>query len=119
MILVGRVTFEGLAQYWPTAREPEAPLKNALPKTVFSSSHTEASWNNSTIVRKNACEAVRAMKQTPGGDLGLFGSSRLAASLAGEGLIDEFQIVVVPVLLGSGAALLPGLAHRLLCIDDP
>jgi dihydrofolate reductase len=112
-ILLGRRTYEGLAQYWPDAREPEGPLMNALPKVVFSSSLRETTWANSRIVSDDPVREVRGLKERSGKDLALFASSTLAATLADAGLIDEYRIIVSPVLLGPGRPVLPGLAQRL------
>lgn len=112
-ILLGRRTYEGLAGYWPDAREPEAALMNALPKIVFSSSLRQAAWSNSRIVTEDPVGEVRRLKAMEGSDLALFASSTLAATLADAGLVDEYRIIVNPVLLGKGRPVLPRLAKRI------
>jgi dihydrofolate reductase len=111
-ILLGRRTYEGLAQYWPDAREPEAPLMNDLPKIVFSSTLRETDWANSRIVSDDPVREVSGLKARSGKDLAVFASATLAATLADAGLIDEYRIIVSPVLLGRGRPVLPGLAKR-------
>lgn len=111
-ILLGRRTYEGLAGYWPGAADPEAPLMNRLAKVVFSSTLREADWQNSRVVDGDAVAEVRRLKQQEGGDLALFASSMLAAALTDAGLIDEYRVIVTPVLLGDGRPVLPALAQR-------
>lgn len=111
-IILGRNTYEGLAQYWPTATEPEAPMMNGLPKYVVSNTLTTATWHNTTIVSGDATEEVARLKDRPGRDLGLFASARLSVPLMAAGLIDEYRVLVCPVLLGAGVPLHPGLTRR-------
>jgi dihydrofolate reductase len=111
-ILLGRRTYEGLAGYWPDAEEPEAPLMNRLAKVVFSSTLSEATWENSRVVDGDAVAEVRRLKEQKGRNLALFASSTLAASLSDAGLIDEYRVIVAPVLLGDGRPVLPRLAQR-------
>lgn len=111
-ILLGRVTYQELAEYWPTAAEPEAPLMNALPKVVCSSTLTNPAWANTTVIDSDAVDAVRDLKSRPHGQIGLFASGTLASALAHADLIDEYRVLVAPVLLGSGQPYLGGLHHR-------
>ncbi len=109
-LLFGRVTFQMMASYWPTPvaieSDPEvAGRMNALPKFVFSRTLDQAGWENATLVRGNAEEEVARLTQEPGKDLAIFGSGDLAASLLPSGLIDEFRIMINPVLLGRGKPL--------------
>lgn len=117
-LLFGRKTYELMASYWPTeAAKTDDPIvagqMNSIPKLVFSGSLKQADWENSTLVNEDPAGVVTKLKEQPGGDLAIFGSSALAASLAGEGLIDEFRIMVNPVVLGSGKSLLEGVRERL------
>ena len=117
-LLFGRATYEGMASYWPTAEaiasDPEvAGRMNGIEKVVFSKSLTEVRWQNTRLVRGDAGDEVRALRSRPGRDLLVMGSSDLAASLAASGLIDEFRILVVPVMLDRGKPLLSGLAADL------
>ena len=113
-LLFGRVTYEGFASYWPTpAASEDAPVitakMNALPKVVFSKTLATAEWSNSRVVHGDAADEVAKLKEQPGKDMIIYGSSDLAASLAERGLIDEYRIMVNPILLAEGKPLLKGL----------
>jgi dihydrofolate reductase len=112
-ILLGRTTYEGFAAHWPHSTQDEAPAMNALPKFVASTTLSDATWSNTTILEGDVPAAVARMKQEPGKDIALIGSSHLAATLAAHGLIDEYRFFVVPVLLGRGKRVLDGLPERL------
>lgn len=119
VLLFGRVTYEGMASYWPTdeAREndPEiADLMNTIPKVVFSTTLTSAGWNNATVASGDAATAIAELReeQPAGKDLALFGSSELTARLMEGGLVDELRVIVSPVLLGAGTSLFRTLAGR-------
>ncbi len=101
-VLLGRKTYQLFADYWPSATGPDADRLNQLPKVVFSRTLEKAAWQNSRIVKGDVAEEVTRLKQQPGRDLALFGSADLASSFIRQGLIDEFRILVTPVLLGSG-----------------
>ena len=111
-LLFGRVTYELMASYWPTdeaaANEPEiARLMNTLPKTVFSRTLREVTWENTRLLRDAAVEVARLKRETDG-DLFLFGSADLAATLTEAGLFDEYRLIVNPVVLGRGKPLFKG-----------
>ena len=113
-LLFGRATYEGMAAYWPTeaaaADSPAVTAKmNETPKIVFSRTMERADWENTRLVRSDAAEEVARLKSQPGKDLIIFGSSDLAASLAKHGLIDEYRIMVNPILLGAGKPVFAGL----------
>jgi dihydrofolate reductase len=101
-MLLGRVTYELFAGYWPSATGPDADRMNQLPKVVFSRTLKKLDWGNSKLVNGNIEEAVTRLKQQPGKDLALFGSANLAATLIQLGLIDEYRVLVTPVILGVG-----------------
>jgi len=105
MILFGRVTYEGMAAYWPSAKGEVAEIMNAIPKVVFSKTLARADWNNTRLVKGDAAREVRHLKQQPGKDLLIFGSAKLTASLTREGLIDEYRLGLNPVVLGAGSPL--------------
>ncbi len=115
--LYGRVVWELMAGYWPTADRISdhphdlafAKVWRAMPKVVFSRTLAEVGWN--ARVAADAETELRALRARPGGDLLLTGGARLAAALAALDLIDEYQVVVHPVVLGAGKRLLP-LADR-------
>lgn len=117
-LLFGRVTYELMASYWPTeAAKTDDPIvaakMNAISKFVFSRTLHRAEWNNTRLVKENVAEQVSKLKQQPGKDLFIFGSADLAASLAKDGLIDEYRIILNPIILGSGNALFKGVKDRL------
>lgn len=113
IILFGRRTYEMMAAYWPTAARDEiADRMNNLPKAVFSRTLAEAKWNNSTLVRGEAAAEVRRLKQESGEDLVVLGSAELASSLLRAGLIDEYRVLVNPVILGAGKPMFPGFEER-------
>lgn len=109
-LVMGRVTYELMIRYWPTPmaaqHDPEvAAHMNALPKLVFSRTLNAASWSNTTVVSEEATVAMKRIKAESGSDLAILGSGTLVRDLARAGLIDEFQIVVNPVVLGAGRKL--------------
>jgi dihydrofolate reductase len=112
-MLLGRVTYEMFAGYWPNVTsgedKPFADKLNALAKFVFSSTLDRApwgSWGDATIVRDGAATEVQKLKQKSSGkSIVIWGSLSLARSLMREGLIDEYQLIVCPVVLGSGRTL--------------
>ncbi|GGN82178.1 deaminase [Streptomyces albiflavescens] len=113
-LLSGRVTYELMAGYWPTAdKDPEstpevvefAGIWRNMPKVVFSRT-LERGEGHTTIVREVVPEEIRALKEQPGGDLGL-GGADLAAAFMRHDLVDEFRVYVHPVILGRGKPLFP------------
>jgi dihydrofolate reductase len=118
-ILLGRKTYELFVDYWPKVtsgdEEPFADKLNAIPKIVFSSSLQRAPWGDwpdATIVRTNPAREVERLKQLPGKDLVIWGSLTLAQSLMLEGIIDEYQLVVCPVVLVEGRRLFDDVAEK-------
>jgi dihydrofolate reductase len=105
MILFGRVTYEGMAGYWPSAKGEVAGIMNAIPKVVFSKTLARAEWNNTRLVQQDAAREVARLKQQPGKDLFIFGSANLAASLTRARLIDEYRLGLNPIVLGAGRPL--------------
>jgi dihydrofolate reductase len=101
-VLFGRVTYEGMASYWPGQTGPVARVMNSVPKVVFSRTLTEAKWNNARVVRGNLLEEVRRLKSEPGNDLFVLGSGLVSTQLAAADLIDEYRFGVVSLILGSG-----------------
>ena len=103
-LLLGRTTYQGFAQAWPTMTDENgfANRMNALPKYVASRTLTTTGWNAQLLPGPDAAEAVRQLKQQPGGDLLLYGSGTLADTLRPHGLIDEYRLLVFPVVLGQG-----------------
>ncbi len=116
-LIFGRVTYELMARFWPT---PEAlrtdPFvaqgMNAAEKIVFSRSLNKADWNNTRLVKHDMVGEIRRLKQQPGKDLTILGSGSIVAQLAQEGLIDEYQILVNPVILGGGKTMFEGMKTK-------
>ena len=111
-IVFGRVTYQMMASFWPTATEPEAPMMNDLPKLVFSRTLREVSWKNSRLARGDVTEEIEKLKRQPGKDISVFGSSDLAATLLRLRLVDEIRIFVCPVVLGRGNPLFKDVKER-------
>jgi dihydrofolate reductase len=107
--LLGRRTFEIFAGYWPTAPAEEhavAEPLNKLPKYVASRTLSEPlSWNNSTLIAGDVADGVRGLKQESGKDLHVIGSGNLVQTLIGSDLVDEYRLMIYPIVLGSGARL--------------
>jgi dihydrofolate reductase len=106
-LLLGRVTYDGFARAWPSMTDGGwyADRMNTLPKYVVSSTLDKAEWNNSTIITGNVSEEVARLKQEPGQNLLIFGSSALVNSLLRQHLLDELRLLVYPVVLGRGRRL--------------
>ena len=109
-LLFGRVTYELMAAYWPTPAAMEsdpdiAARMNSMPKVVVSRTLDDVEWANARLVKDGLAEALAELKQQPGKDIAVFGSSNLTASLMRMGLVDEFRIMVNPVVLGEGRPL--------------
>jgi dihydrofolate reductase len=104
-LLFGRVTYEGMAAHWPTAKGAVADFMNSVPKVVFSRTLAKADWRNSRLVRENAEGEVAKLKNAPGQNLYVFGSADLSATLMQHDLFDEYRLCVVPVVLGAGTPL--------------
>jgi dihydrofolate reductase len=102
LLLFGRVTYEGMAQYWTTAKGETADRMNGIQKVVFSRTLTSADWASTRLVGTDAAEEVARLKQEPGKDILVFGSADLCASLMRAGLIDEYRLGVNPIVLGQG-----------------
>lgn len=118
MLIFGRVTYQLMASYWSTPFairiDPVIASKmNALPKIVFSKTLTQADWNNTQLIREQPAQAISRLKQLPGKDMAIFGSSDLALTLIENDLIDEFRIFVAPVVLGAGKPLFKGISGTL------
>lgn len=108
-VLLGRRTYEAFAAVWPAVKDETgfADRINSLPKFVVSNTLTEAGWNNSTIVSGDIVERIRTIKEEPGGDILVYGSAELAHALMPHGLIDAYNLMVYPVVLGRGKRLFP------------
>ena len=105
MLVFGRVTYEGMAAYWQTAKGAVADYMNSLTKVVCSRTLQSASWNNTSLVKDNAAEEVARLKQQGDGNMFVFGSVDLSKTLMNERLFDEYRIGIAPVIHGSGRLL--------------
>lgn len=115
-LIFGRATYELMASYWPTsaalADDPQvAEIMNSKPKFVVSRTLKQPAWQNTRLISANLAEEMHQLKQQAGNDLFVFGSANLAAGLINHGLIDEFRLMVNPVLLGSGRPLFQNLSQ--------
>jgi dihydrofolate reductase len=108
-LLLGRVTYQGFAKAWPSIKDPDgfADKMNGIRKYVVSNTlkDSEATWNNTTIVRGDMAAEIAKLKARAGGDLLVFGSAQLAQGLIDHGLVDDFRLMVYPVILGGGKRL--------------
>jgi dihydrofolate reductase len=104
-LLFGRVTYEGMAAYWQTATGVVADYMNRLPKVVFSRTLERAEWNNKGLIHDAAAEEAAKLKREMDGDLFVFGSGQLCATLLEAGLFDEVRLGVAPIILGRGVTL--------------
>ncbi len=117
-LLFGRVTYQMMASYWPTPMalrdDPVVAGKmNSKSKFVFSKTLDQADWNNTRLVKGDAAGEVARLKEQTGKDLAIFGSADLSAGLANRGLIDEYRIMVNPVVLGKGRSLFAGVQQKI------
>jgi len=106
-LLLGRVTYEGFAAAWPS-RADEAGFAdkfNSMPKYVVSSTLEDPEWNNSTVLKGDIVEEVAKLKQEQDGDIVVHGSPQLVQTLIEHDLVDEYRLMVFPVVLGSGKRL--------------
>src|SRR5215210_9150882 len=100
-LLLGRVTYEALAAYWPhqPGGTPMVDYINSVPKYVVSVTLEEVEWNNSTLIEGNVAEEIAELKRRPGKDITIVGSGALVRSLMRDGLLDELRLMVHPVVL--------------------
>jgi dihydrofolate reductase len=114
-LLFGRATYQLMAGYWPTATgdDPVIPYMNSLPKIVFSRTLESAEWKGTRLIRENAVEEVQRLKVEIRKDLAIFGSANLLSALSQAGLVDEYRIMVNPVILGRGTPLFQGVERKI------
>jgi dihydrofolate reductase len=104
-LLLGRVTYEGFAAAWPTMEGPFADQFNSMPKYVISSTLTDPTWDNSTVLSGDVADEVSGLRQQVDGEICVHGSATLVQSLLAHDLIDELRLMVFPVVLGTGKRL--------------
>jgi len=116
--LFGRVTYQMMASYWPTPdalrlMPAVAKRMNDGRKIVFSRTLKKATWSNTKLLKGDLPAAVRALKKEEGPDFVILGSASIVAQLAGEGLVDEFQLIIHPIVLGKGKSMFAGAGKRI------
>jgi dihydrofolate reductase len=108
-LLLGRVTYEGFAEAWPSRTDEVgfADKMNSMLKYVVSNTLSTAGWNNSTVITGDVEPALEQLRDRPGGDLLVAGSATLVHTLARLDLVDEYRLMVFPIVLGGGKRLFP------------
>jgi len=104
-LLLGRVTYEGFAEAWPSRTGEFADKMNGMAKYVVSTTVKQPSWNNSLVIKSNIRDEVSKLKAMPGQDILVAGSAQLVHTLRQHNLIDEYRLMVYPVILGKGKRL--------------
>ncbi len=101
-LLLGRKTFEGFAEAWPSREGDFADKFNGVRKYVVSTTLGSADWNNSTLIKENVADEIAQLKRQDGGDILVNGSRTLIQTLMEHGLVDEYRLMVFPIVLGQG-----------------
>jgi dihydrofolate reductase len=117
-LLFGRVTYQLMASYWPTAIADQhdpvvAKAMNSMSKVVFSRTLDQASWSNTRLVKSDLVSEIRKMKEEPGPGMAILGSGSIVSQLALENVIDEYQMMMDPVALGKGRTMFDGIQEQL------
>ncbi len=118
LLVFGRRTYDIMVAYWPTIAakrvDPAVAQKmNSLKKVVFSRTLKKAEWENTALVGEATQDELSRLKRAPGGNIAVLGSSNLSLTLIRSGFIDEFRILVNPLVLGKGKTLFDGLGNKL------
>lgn len=113
-LLLGRETYQGFAAAWPSMTDENgfADRMNSLPKYVVSNTLEKTEWNNSKIIKDNIIEEIQKLKEQPGQSIFIFGSGQLIHTLREHDLIDEYRLMVHPVVIGGGKKLFQDLAEQ-------
>lgn len=111
--IMGRVTYEEMAGYWPTSTDDYAAPMNEIPKVVFSKTLDEASWAESSIARGDLADEIAALRSQPGGEIIAWGGATFAQALSRARLIDQYVIVTQPVAYGGGQPIFKDLRDSL------
>jgi dihydrofolate reductase len=106
-VMLGRRTYEGFAAVWPAVKSEMADRMNALPKFLASRTITQPAWNNTAVLGEDLVGSVGRVKASVDGNILIYGSASLCHALISAGLIDEFALMVYPVVLGRGVRLFP------------
>ena len=118
VLIFGRLTYELMASYWPTpnalSNDPIVAEKmNSIPKIVFSKTLDKTEWNNTRLIKENIEQECKKLKQQNDKDIFIFGSANLASSFKSLNLIDEYRIMINPIILGQGNTLFKPTKERL------
>jgi dihydrofolate reductase len=111
--LMGRNTYEEMAEFWPTSDDAYAAPMNEIPKVVFSRTLERAGWADSRIARGDLAKEIAMLKREQGKDMLAWGGARFAQSLSRLGLVDEYRLILQPVALGQGLPLFKDLTAPL------
>jgi len=111
--IMGRVTYEEMASFWPTSADPYAAPMNEIPKVVFSKTLAEAPWPESSIASGDLAEEIAALKRLPGGEIIAWGGAAFAQALSRAGLVDEYVVVIRPLAYGGGLPMFRELSEPL------
>jgi dihydrofolate reductase len=114
-LLLGRVTYQGFAAAWPSVKDESgfADRMNSIAKYVVSTTLQQAEWNNSHLIKSQVVEQISKLKALSGQDILVAGSGQLVRKLMQHSLVDEFRLMVYPVILGGGKRLFPDGSDRL------
>ena len=104
-LLLGRTTYQGFAEAWPSRTGEFADKMNGMQKYVVSTTLKDPSWNNTRVIDSNVVDELRKLRLLPGGDILVAGSGQLVHTLAENDLVDEYRLMVFPVVLGEGKRL--------------
>jgi dihydrofolate reductase len=118
VLVFGRITYELMASYWPTPMALQnspvvAKGMNEMPKIVFSRTLDKASWSNTKLIKGDLTTEVRNLKKESGPDMVILGSGSIVSQLAQQNLIDEYQLALIPIVLGKGRTLFEGVKEKL------
>lgn len=111
--IMGRVTYQDMARFWPTSDDPIAAAMNDIPKVVFSRTLRSAGWPETRIASGDTAKEIARLKAEPGGEILAHGGTQFVQSLIKLGLVDEYRLWVLPIAVGQGEGLFTGLAHPL------
>ncbi len=115
IILFGRITYQMMAAYWSNTKDDDAVITeqmNSHNKIVFSKTLEGAEWNNTKLIKENVFDEVTGLKQQPGKDMLILGSGTLVSTFTQMKLIDEYRLIVSPVILGNGNPLFKNLNEK-------
>jgi dihydrofolate reductase len=117
-LVFGRITYEMMAGFWPTPQALQmmpavAEGMNTSPKIVFSTTLDAASWNNTRLIKGDIASQMRKLKAEAGPGMAILGSGSIVSQLAQAGLIDEYQLVINPIVLGAGRTMFEGVKEKL------